>query len=38
MRTQLLGAAVLPPVRDGVTVRPPQPGQQQAVSMAGEPR
>jgi MinD-like ATPase involved in chromosome partitioning or flagellar assembly len=30
MRTQLLGAAVLPPVRDGVTVRPPQPGQQRA--------
>jgi uncharacterized protein involved in exopolysaccharide biosynthesis/Mrp family chromosome partitioning ATPase len=38
MRTQLLGAAVLPPVRDGVTVRPAQPRQAQAASMAGGPR
>jgi capsular polysaccharide biosynthesis protein/Mrp family chromosome partitioning ATPase len=37
MRTQLLGAAVLPPVRK-VTVRPPQPRQPRAVSMAGGPR
>jgi hypothetical protein len=28
MRTQLLGTAVLPPVKEGVTIRPPQPRQQ----------
>ena len=38
MRTQLLGAAVLPPVREGVTIRPPRPPQPQAGSMAGAPR
>ena len=27
MRTQLLGMAVVPPVREGVTIRPPQPRQ-----------
>jgi uncharacterized protein involved in exopolysaccharide biosynthesis/Mrp family chromosome partitioning ATPase len=37
MRTQLLGAAVLPPVRK-VTVRPPQTRQAAAVSMAGGQR
>jgi len=38
MRTQLLGVAVLPPVRDGVTVRPPRPAQPQVASMSGGPR
>ena len=38
MRTQLLGAAVLPPVRNGVTIRPPQPDQARTVSMSGGPR
>jgi capsular polysaccharide biosynthesis protein/Mrp family chromosome partitioning ATPase len=30
MRTQLLGAAVLPPVKDGISVRAPQPVQRAA--------
>ena len=38
MRAQLIGAAVLPPLGRGVTVRPPQPRQPRAASMAGGPR
>ena len=38
MRTQLLGAAVLPPVRPGVTVLPPRPATPQMVSTSGGPR
>jgi capsular polysaccharide biosynthesis protein len=37
MRTQLLGAAVLAPVRPGVTARPPQPAQPRGVSLSGGP-
>jgi hypothetical protein len=38
MRAQVLGAAVLPPVRHGVTIRPPQPAQPRLASMSGGPR
>jgi len=38
MRTQLLGVAVLPPVREGVTIRPPQPPKPRPVSLAGGSR
>jgi uncharacterized protein involved in exopolysaccharide biosynthesis/Mrp family chromosome partitioning ATPase len=38
IRTQVLGAAVLAPVRPGVTVRPPQPAPPQGVSLSGGPR
>jgi uncharacterized protein involved in exopolysaccharide biosynthesis/Mrp family chromosome partitioning ATPase len=38
MRTPILGAAVLPPVKTGVNVRPPQPVQQRPGSVAGERR
>jgi capsular polysaccharide biosynthesis protein/Mrp family chromosome partitioning ATPase len=38
MRTQLLGMAVVPPVREGVTIRPPQPPKPRADSMAGAAR
>ena len=41
MRTQLLGMAVVPPVREGVTIRPPQqtsqtrPGPRSALTRPG---
>ena len=38
MRTPILGAAVLPPVRPGVNVRPPQSAQQRATPVTGERR
>ena len=38
MRTSILGAAVLPPVKTGVNVRPPQPVQQRPASVTGERR
>jgi uncharacterized protein involved in exopolysaccharide biosynthesis/Mrp family chromosome partitioning ATPase len=38
MRTQLLGTAVLPPVKEGVKIRPPQPPKERADSMAGAAR
>ena len=38
MRTTILGAAVLPPVKPGVSVRPPQPVQQRAAPITGERR
>jgi capsular polysaccharide biosynthesis protein len=38
MRTQLLGAAVLPPVKAGVSVRPPQQSQSPLVGTSGGQR
>jgi len=38
MRTELLGAAVLPPVRPGVTIRPPQPDQARPGPRSGDRR
>jgi uncharacterized protein involved in exopolysaccharide biosynthesis/Mrp family chromosome partitioning ATPase len=38
MRTPILGAVVLPPVKPGVNVRPPQPVQQRPASVTGERR
>jgi capsular polysaccharide biosynthesis protein len=38
MHTPVLGLAVLPPVKSGISVRPPQPVQQRAAAVGGDHR